>query len=76
MKKLFTLLTLSLFLLSCSLSSETQAVKEAQVGDQRLNQSLDEQPMGTGTPDEVQEQQADYQSAAIEGYQDDSSLNN
>lgn len=76
MKKLVTIIGLSFLLLSCSLSSETDAVDKAQVGDQRLNQSVDDQPLVSGTPDEVQEQQANYQSAAIEGYPDESSDNN
>lgn len=76
MKKLLVICVLNLFLSSCSLSTDTKAVNEAQTGDQRLNQSVDDQPLVSGTPDEVQEQQADYQSAAIEGYPDEKSFNN
>jgi hypothetical protein len=75
MKKLVTILGLSFLLLSCSLSSDTEALDKAQTGDQRLNQSVDDQPLVSGTPDEVQVEQGDYQSAAIEGYQDDNSAN-
>ena len=76
MKKLLSIFVLSFTLLSCSSTTETDLINQAQVGDQRLNQSVDDEPMGSGTPDQVQEQQAEYQSDAIEGVSDESSINN
>ncbi len=70
MKKLVSISVLSLFLLGCSFN---QVVHEAQVGDQRLDQSVEQPPVSAGPPDEVQVQKADYQSAVIENSPDEDS---